>query len=183
MPSYLINDGARSNRAQPGSPGSYEEQGVIVDMVGCRFEVPGKMEWRHMIVTQQQNTPANGYGSRFHTAFKNDEKLELFSALYRTAFPTYEEAREAKAREGSRWWARADEGRGVPAAALLNVAAFEARYTLQGLAKLLGARGGRVLLSGGGLRHGALVADCTRAGAVAAARLQDGAQETCRCLG
>ena len=119
VPSYLINDGARNNRAQHGSPGSFEDQGVIVDMVGCRFEVPGKMEWRHMIVTQQQNTPANGYGSRSHPAFKSDEQLDLFAALYRTRFPTYEEAREAKARDGSRRWAQADEGRGVPAAALL----------------------------------------------------------------
>ena len=136
VPSFFINDGSRDNRASPGRPGSYEEEGVVVDMVGCRFEVEGRMEWRHMIVTPQQNTPPNGYGSRLHPAFVPNELLDLYADLYRTPLPTYQEAREGMVRYGSRWWARADTGRGVPPGALLNVAVFEARYTLHALALL-----------------------------------------------
>ena len=56
-------------------------------------------------------------------AFRRSEPLELYAALYRTPFPTYEEARvAARASDGRRWWAAPDEGRGVPATALLNVA-------------------------------------------------------------
>eukprot|EP00966_Prymnesium_polylepis_P059738 1385739-Prymnesium_polylepis.1 len=59
---FLINDGARNNYAQKGVPGSFEERAVIVDQVGCRFERAELMEWRHMVVSPEQNTPQKGYG-------------------------------------------------------------------------------------------------------------------------
>ena len=123
VPSFLINDGARDNRARRGAAGTYEEAGVVVDQVGCRFEVEGRMEWRHMVVTPQQNTPQRGYGSPSHPAFRRrrrgprlefprapiisldlemppacrrSELLELYAELYRLPrFPTYEEALQA----------------------------------------------------------------------------------------
>ena len=54
VPTYLINDGARDNRGAAAASGSYEPEAVIVDMVGCRFERAGLMEWRHMVVTPEQ---------------------------------------------------------------------------------------------------------------------------------
>ncbi|KAI6085757.1 hypothetical protein F4821DRAFT_144996 [Hypoxylon rubiginosum] len=37
-PSFFINDGNRHNSAHPGYPGTFEERGVIVGLVGARFE-------------------------------------------------------------------------------------------------------------------------------------------------
>lgn len=43
-PSYFINDGDRYNKAHPGKPGTYEERGVIVGLVGARFERASQMD-------------------------------------------------------------------------------------------------------------------------------------------
>jgi len=141
VPTYLINDGARGNRAAPGAPGSFEERAVIVDQVGCRFERAGLMEWRHMAVTPEQNTPANGYGDPKAPDFRRNGMLEIFAQLYYEpdgapfeaipTFPSYSEAMKARQRNGS-WWVHPDPGAGsLPPSALLNVQVFRARYLLQ----------------------------------------------------
>jgi len=43
-PSYFINDGDRYNKARPGKPGTFEERGIIVGLVGARFEREGRMD-------------------------------------------------------------------------------------------------------------------------------------------
>lgn len=43
-PSYFVNDGNRHNRARPGPSGTFEERGVIIGLVGARFERPDHME-------------------------------------------------------------------------------------------------------------------------------------------
>ncbi|KAH7025877.1 uncharacterized protein B0I36DRAFT_351824 [Microdochium trichocladiopsis] len=43
-PSYFINDGSRSNKARPGKPGTFEERGIIIGLVGARFERAGRMD-------------------------------------------------------------------------------------------------------------------------------------------
>lgn len=43
-PSYFVNDGNRYNSAKPGKQGSYEARGVIVGLVGARFERASKMD-------------------------------------------------------------------------------------------------------------------------------------------
>ena len=50
-PSYFINDGNRHNCGQPGTKGSFEERGVIVGLVGARFERPDRMDSVHILPT------------------------------------------------------------------------------------------------------------------------------------
>jgi hypothetical protein len=42
--SYFINDGNRYNSAVPGKPGTFQERGVIVGVVGARFERRDRMD-------------------------------------------------------------------------------------------------------------------------------------------
>ncbi|KAH8746217.1 hypothetical protein F5883DRAFT_585717 [Diaporthe sp. PMI_573] len=48
-PSYFINKGDRNNRARPGPSGTFEERGVIVGLVGARFERPDHMESTYIL--------------------------------------------------------------------------------------------------------------------------------------
>jgi len=99
----FINNGARNNVGHPGSKGSFESEGVILGVVGARFERVDHMEWRHMIVTQSQNTESKGYGK------DGDAMLKSWAQVYGVdSFPTYEEAlahrgknRESRFAEGS----------------------------------------------------------------------------------
>ena len=150
VPTFLISDGARGNRAMLGGPGTFEPEAVIIDQVGCRFERAGLMDWRHMVVTPEQNTPANGYGSPSHPSFRRNGMLDLFASLYlgtdqsvesplmsiAPTFPSYSEAVQAQRRDAS-WWVHADVGTSIPDGALLNVQVFRARYLLQAEAFLL----------------------------------------------
>ncbi|KAI0161894.1 hypothetical protein GGR52DRAFT_144201 [Hypoxylon sp. FL1284] len=43
-PSTFINDGDRHNGAVPGKPGTFEPRGIIVGLVGARFERPEHMD-------------------------------------------------------------------------------------------------------------------------------------------
>lgn len=123
VPTFFINDGSRENRAVPGPLDSFEVEGVLVDQVGCRFERPGVMEWRHMVVTREQNIAESGYGPREQ---RNASLQDLFASLYGMPyFPTYDEVEEARRRPGgTERWPVVDPG-------FLNVAAFRARYRLQ----------------------------------------------------
>lgn len=92
VPTYFINDGSRNNRGQVSSKGTFEEQGIYTGLVGARFERPGKMEWQHMIITEEQNTAANGYGPN---AEGGDWTLPLWAEFYESGlaerfyFPDY----------------------------------------------------------------------------------------------
>lgn len=111
-PTYFINDGARDNMARVGHGGRpYESEGVYVGLVGPRFEKPGYMEWKHMVVTRQQNTAANGYGPQptvresdfesynaFKSAIEKNPKvamLDIWAQLYEIPhFVTFEQAEQ-----------------------------------------------------------------------------------------
>ncbi|KAK3117993.1 hypothetical protein LTR53_000145 [Teratosphaeriaceae sp. CCFEE 6253] len=43
-PSFFINDGDRYNRGKPGKPGAFEPRGIIIGLVGARFERAGRMD-------------------------------------------------------------------------------------------------------------------------------------------
>lgn len=43
-PSHFINDGRRTNMGHPGAPGSFEPRGVIIGLVGPRFERHARMD-------------------------------------------------------------------------------------------------------------------------------------------
>ncbi|CAL4113670.1 unnamed protein product [Meganyctiphanes norvegica] len=60
--SHFINDGSRCNRGNPGIPGTFQPSGVIIGLVGARFEKPGYMEWQDCLVTNEQNKAEHGYG-------------------------------------------------------------------------------------------------------------------------
>ncbi|MFK7926195.1 MAG: DUF4804 domain-containing protein [Bacteroidia bacterium] len=97
VPTYFINDGSRNNQGQIAAKGTFEEQGIYTGLVGARFERPGKMEWQHMIITEEQNTAANGYGPN---AEGGDWTLPLWAEFYdsgpaeRSYFPDYATASE-----------------------------------------------------------------------------------------
>ena len=48
-PSFFINNGWRGNCARPGKPGTFEPRGVIVGLVGARFERPDRMDSVHTL--------------------------------------------------------------------------------------------------------------------------------------
>ncbi|XP_063217759.1 uncharacterized protein LOC134528245 [Bacillus rossius redtenbacheri] len=61
--SYFINDGSRNNMGIPAiNTYNIERMGVVMGLIGARFERPGKMEWEEVMVTEEQNTEENGYG-------------------------------------------------------------------------------------------------------------------------
>lgn len=43
-PSYFINDGNRYNKGQPGQQDTFQPRGVIIGLVGARFERPDRMD-------------------------------------------------------------------------------------------------------------------------------------------
>lgn len=93
-PTHFINSGSRNNRAQSGIPNTFERSGVYIGLVGARFERPGKMEWEHMLITPEQNTPQNGYGQTAEPNSPSYQKLRTWANLYRQGecFPSYQEA-------------------------------------------------------------------------------------------
>ncbi|MDR3646671.1 MAG: DUF4804 domain-containing protein [Candidatus Babeliales bacterium] len=94
VPTYFINNGSRNNEGEAEQPGTFEPTGVYAGLVGARFERPGLMEWQHMIITEDQNTKENGYGST--EIDKPGNKLAIWSKLYGLDFPTFHEAKEDK---------------------------------------------------------------------------------------
>lgn len=53
-PSYFINDGNRYNQGEPGRPGTFRQRGIIIGLVGARFERPGRMDSIHTLNHQPQ---------------------------------------------------------------------------------------------------------------------------------
>ena len=107
-PSHFINEGGRFNQGRVGAPGSFTPRGVYCGLVGARFEKPNEMEWKHMIIQEEQNTLENGYGSAAQQKAHNSglisrqaELLQIWAQLYDSrledgefGFPLYQEALE-----------------------------------------------------------------------------------------
>lgn len=55
VPTYFINKGDRKNRGIKSTNNDYEETGVYVGLVGARFEIPGLMEWQHIIASPKRD--------------------------------------------------------------------------------------------------------------------------------
>ena len=98
-PTLFINKGDRRNEAKPGEPGTFERYAIYVGAVGARFEQTGRMEYAHMVVEENQNTPKKGYGPTGALATKGgplEERavlLDVWAHFYGLEyFPTYEEA-------------------------------------------------------------------------------------------
>ncbi len=102
-PTHFINNGSKDNQGIKGEEGSYEKKGIYVGMVGARFEKPGYMEWRHMIVSPKQNTPKNGYGRQGkEEAAQKFKFLEIWAKFYEEGkreehyFPAYDDVLKDK---------------------------------------------------------------------------------------
>lgn len=89
VPTYFINNGNRTNSGIRGEEGTYHKEGTYVGLVGARFERKNQMEWRHIMVTQKQNTVENGYGS----GKANNPLLGLWSDFYDVEFATFDQAK------------------------------------------------------------------------------------------
>lgn len=94
----FINNGNRFNNGIPSNKNDYEKEGIYIGQVGPRFEVPGYMEWKHMVITPEQNTKKNGYG-RCYGVTKEKEYLKMFEDFYQTTFPSFHELTELKNQE------------------------------------------------------------------------------------
>ncbi|KAL8392864.1 hypothetical protein RB595_002884 [Gaeumannomyces hyphopodioides] len=64
-PSHFINDGGRRNGGVPGKPGSFEPRGVIVGLVGARFERRDRMDWQLEICSKLLPGPLRAAYGRF----------------------------------------------------------------------------------------------------------------------
>ncbi|KAI0521416.1 hypothetical protein F5B22DRAFT_572089 [Xylaria bambusicola] len=53
-PSYFVNDGSRNNMGRPGKAGEFEPRGVIIGLVGARFERPDRMDFA-LLLRDAQN--------------------------------------------------------------------------------------------------------------------------------
>ncbi|KND04316.1 uncharacterized protein SPPG_00047 [Spizellomyces punctatus DAOM BR117] len=53
-PVFFVNAGRRYNRGKLGEDGTFESSGIYTALVGARYEVPGKMEWRHTLAYPDQ---------------------------------------------------------------------------------------------------------------------------------
>jgi len=93
VPTHFINNGNRNNLGKKDLTASYQEKGVYTGLVGARFEKPGLMEWKHMIITSIQNTEENGYGDSFgkHSDFQS-KLLAVWGKFYGHRLPSFEEA-------------------------------------------------------------------------------------------
>jgi len=99
VPTPFINDGSRNNKCIRKDTQKRETEGISVGLVGSRFERASRMEWKHMVVTQEQNTPENGYGKK---TGEMQPMLQHWAELYGVStLPTYDEAvKERRTKEG-----------------------------------------------------------------------------------
>ncbi|XP_034177844.1 ADP-ribosylarginine hydrolase CG3568 isoform X1 [Osmia lignaria lignaria] len=103
----FINDGSRDNRGVvTNDPDSVQPRGVIIGVVGTRFERPRVMEYQDILITPLQNTVDNGYGP---TANSNSEEAHdlritwanFYSEKYQ---PVYEETvKRVKSKDNKRY--------------------------------------------------------------------------------
>ncbi|XP_055373578.1 uncharacterized protein LOC129606954 [Condylostylus longicornis] len=71
----FINSGSRNNCGKiPKSNENIEKDGVIIGLIGARFERPNEMEYQDILIEEKQNKKENGYGY-----YKLDEKFELIN--------------------------------------------------------------------------------------------------------
>jgi len=118
-PTHFINKGSRSNQGEPSSSEDFERKGIYVAQVGCRFERRGFMDWSHMVVTEDQNTVANGYGPDADASLERTKLLRAWAKFYgvrstkdtdQYCFPEYAEVHAAASNGDKRWLANPKGG-------------------------------------------------------------------------
>lgn len=85
-PSYFINDGARSNCGRLGKEGSFEDRGVIVGLVGARFEREDRMDSVFVlppVERPRQHSELTRIFGEFFGAQRDGESEEFDGRVYR----------------------------------------------------------------------------------------------------
>ncbi|KAK5170325.1 uncharacterized protein LTR77_004912 [Saxophila tyrrhenica] len=84
-PSYFINDGNRYNQGKSGEPGSFEERGIIIGLVGARFERLDRMD--SIFVLPAEDSPHQHPGlTKIFAGFFGvalDSSLDFNNAMYK----------------------------------------------------------------------------------------------------
>ena len=94
----FINNGSRNNCSKCDKEGTYETHGVIIGLVGCRFERRTVMEFHDMLVDKKFSLPVNGFGSKeTATAVGAPIQLVLLNEMWANFYgipnlATYDEA-------------------------------------------------------------------------------------------
>lgn len=115
----------------------YTKTGVFVGLVGPRFEKEGEMEWKHMIITETQNTTPNGYGAQPSktTGARPQEHvlLSIWAQLYRSVlwnvsygFPSWDEA----VKDGTEKYPLIQHSGRTPINGRFNIAVYKERVKL-----------------------------------------------------
>ncbi|XP_076166778.1 ADP-ribosylarginine hydrolase CG3568 isoform X2 [Ptiloglossa arizonensis] len=103
----FINDGSRENRGVVSTdPDSVQPRGVIIGVVGTRFEKPRVMEYQDILVTPLQNTADNGYGPTTSGSLEKEHGMRVVWARFygEVYLPLYEEAvKRVKSKENRRY--------------------------------------------------------------------------------
>ncbi|KAI8117786.1 hypothetical protein CVS40_10393 [Lucilia cuprina] len=90
----LINDGSRNNNGViEKNVKSIEREGVVVGIIGARFEKPMVMEYQDILITKEQNQEKRGYGfnaEKMNIAEVNGEMKRLME--YRKLWKNFYES-------------------------------------------------------------------------------------------
>ncbi|RYP67092.1 hypothetical protein DL771_007417 [Monosporascus sp. 5C6A] len=87
-PSHFINDGNRYNSAVETAPGTYEPRGVVVGLVGARFERPGRMDSVHCLPPSRETAQHPQLTALFQNFFTGstqprDQTVAFDAAMYK----------------------------------------------------------------------------------------------------
>lgn len=84
-PSFFINDGSRGNSARPGKAGAFEQRGIIVGLVGARFERDDRMDSVHILrsVPKPKQDPAVSKMIQEFFGVNKDPNTDFDVAMYK----------------------------------------------------------------------------------------------------
>ncbi|KAH8887968.1 hypothetical protein GQ53DRAFT_749323 [Thozetella sp. PMI_491] len=84
-PSFFINDGNRYNQAVPAAPATFQARGIIVGLVGARFERRDRMDSVHILADVNEPKQHPELSSIFQGYFgpPKQPKLEFDPAMYK----------------------------------------------------------------------------------------------------
>jgi len=91
-PTLFINNCGKNNSCKPGQEGKFEKEGIFSGIIAPRLDIAGEYDWRQLMITKQQNTKNNGYGTKEAPV---NTLMKTFVKLYGIDnFPTYDEVEE-----------------------------------------------------------------------------------------
>lgn len=104
-PTFVINKGHRTNRAVLSADNTFVPRALYCGLVGARFEKPGAMEWKHIIIDEGFCNAEYGYGDthsinqyinanqdKKETVLNRHNLLKIWADFYNIRyFPTFDE--------------------------------------------------------------------------------------------